>query len=234
MNEYNNEIDIDKKDGGDKFSDMEKNIAKRKKNKRIIIVVFVACLALMAICTFIPGILNGSSGEERETYAPISPEKLHDTKEPDFDIMEYSEYLKYDRNIYFNDKNTGVKMSVEAKNAYQYGEGFDLLYKVIESIIAGDSEAYNSMVASSAGHYESFTQQQLYDIVITKYSQSNKDGDNGEYTEYVYIVEFKIHENNGTYKNNIESDASRPQYFVVNNSTGEYLVMDIIDNVIKN
>jgi hypothetical protein len=51
---------------------------------------------------------------------------------------------------------------------------------------------------------------------------------NLEYIEYVYKVKYKIHENNGTYRNDILSDASRDQYFVINDSSGEMLVMDII------
>ena len=55
--------------------------------------------------------------------------------------------------------------------------------------------------------------------------QINNDGI--IYTEYVLIVEYKIHENNGSFRKDIESDASRPQYFVINNSTGEFKVMNI-------
>ena len=48
------------------------------------------------------------------------------------------------------------------------------------------------------------------------------------YTEYVMMVEYKIHENNGSFRKDVESDASKPQYFVINSSTGELLVMDIV------
>ena len=64
-------------------------------------------------------------------------------------------------------------------------------------------------------------------MVITKYSESTKQSETGSYSEYVYVVEYKIHENNGTYRKDIESDANRPQYFVINDSTGELLIMDI-------
>ena len=222
MNEQNNVDEI-----------IEREYKKTRKTKIIIITVFAVSLVLMAIFAMAPDLLE-SGGAERETLPPVDPDKLHDTKEEDFDIMEYDEYLKYDRNIYLDDKHTGVKFSLDETTAGQYGAGLMHLYKLIGVITAGDSETYNDMVAESVGHYESFTQQQIYDVVITKHSQTDKEGKNGNYTEYVYLLEYKIHENNGTYRNTVEPDASRPQYIVINNSTGEYLVMDIIDIIYKN
>ena len=55
--------------------------------------------------------------------------------------------------------------------------------------------------------------------------QINSEGKT--YTEYVIMIEYKIHENNGTFRRDVESDVARPQYFVINNSTGEYKVMEI-------
>lgn len=208
---------------------------KHKRTKTIIIASFVGALVLLLICSSIPGLLtDDGSKEERETLAPVDPEKLHETKEEGFDIMEYEGYLKYDRNIYLSDPNTGVTVSVDDVTAGQNGEGFRLMYELIHAIIKGDSDTYNSLVHESVGHYDSFTQQQLYDIVITKRSESKIEGDKGIYTEYVLQVEYKIHENNGTYRDTVEPDASRPQYFVINDSTGELLVMDIIDVIFKN
>lgn len=206
---------------------------KKKKTKIIIIAVFAVSAILLAIFALAPDLLEGGGNVERETLPPIAPEKLHETKEEDFDIFEYDEYLKYDRTVYLDDKQTGVRISIDESTAGQYGEGIKLLYDLIGVMIAGDCEAYNSMVADSVGHYESFTQQQIYDIVITKHSMSDKEEKGKTYTEYVFQVEYKIHENNGTFRNTVESDSSRPQYFVINNSTGKLLVMDIIDIIYK-
>ena len=208
---------------------IENEIKKKKKTKNFIIGAFIASLVLVAASSLIPGLGESGKGGERETLAPIDPSKLHETKDEDFDIMEYEEYLKFDRNIYLDDRYSGVTVSLDASSFKLHGAGVAHLYELIEAIIAGDSDTYNEMVAESVGHYESFTQQQLYDIVITKYSQTDKSENGKNYTEYVYMLEYKIHENNGTYRNTVESDASRPQYIVINNSTGKMLVMDIID-----
>ena len=207
---------------------------KKKKTKTIIIVVFAVSALLLAIFSLAPGLLEGNQTPERETLATIAPEKLHETKEEDFDIMEYEGYLKYDRTIYLDDKFTGVKVSIDDSTKGSYGEGLELLYNLIEVIIAGDSETYNSMVSESVGHYDSFTQQQIYDIVITKHSTADMEENGKSYTEYVFVLEYKIHENNGSFRNTVESDSSRPQYIVINDSTGKLLVMDIIDIIYKN
>ena len=203
------------------------NASTRKKNKIIIISVFAASLVLLLICSLIPGLLKNDNGgkPDREEYT-VDPSKLADTKEEDFDILEYEEYLKYDRTIqYFY--TAGVQVSVNDKTLSSYDASFRLIYELIGTLIAGDSDAYNELVHEDVGHFDSFTQQQVYDVVITKYSESTKQSETGSYSEYVYVVEYKIHENNGTYRKDIESDANRPQYFVINDSTGELLIMDI-------
>ena len=203
------------------------NASTRKKNKIIIISVFAASLVLLLICSLIPGLLKNDNGgkPDRDEYT-VDPSKLADTKEEDFDILEYEEYLKYDRTIQYC-YTAGVQVSVNDKTLSSYDASFRLIYELIGTLIAGDSDAYNELVHEDVGHFDSFTQQQVYDVVITKYSESSKQSETGSYSEYVYVVEYKIHENNGTYRKDIESDANRPQYFVINDSTGELLIMDI-------
>ena len=221
---------------GQNFDEEKHEIEQRKKKKTkiIIIVVFAVSALLLAVFSLAPGLLEGGNTVERETLATIAPEKLHDTKEEDFDIMEYEEYLKYDRTVYLDDKLTGVRISIDESTKGSYGQGLEHLYELIKVIIDGDSETYNSMVSESVGHYEYFTQQQIYDIVITKHSTADMEENGKSYTEYVFLLEYKIHENNGSFRNTVESDSSRPQYIVINDSTGELLVMDIIDIVYKN
>jgi hypothetical protein len=201
---------------------------KHARTKGIIIGAFLGSILLVVLCSVFPGML-GDGGEERETLPPIDPSKLHETKEEDFDILEYEEYLKYDRAVYYVDKMTGVTESVDDESADTHGEGLKLLYKLFGAVINGDANAYNSMVAESLQYPDGFTQQQVYDITVTKQSQNTEAG----HTEYIFKVEYKIHENNGSFRNTVESDASRPQYFVINDSSGRLLVEDIIDIIYK-
>ena len=209
-------------------------LERHKRTKAIIIACFVAGVLLILICASVPGLLStGGEGGERETLAPVDPDKLCDTKEEDFDIFEYEDYLRYDRTVYLDDPRTGVMISVSGSEAGQQGKGFALLYDLLTALTEGDADAYNSLVADSLA-VPAFTQQQLYDIVITKQTESRKESADGSaYDEYVYLVEYKIHENNGSYRNTVEPDACRPQYFVINDSNGMLLVQDIIDIIYR-
>ena len=203
-----------------------------KRNKRIIIVSFVCAVLLIVVCASVPGLLGEGSKIENETNPPVDPSKLYETKEEGFNILEYDEYLKYDRSIYINDAANGVLFNVDKNSAALYGEEYSFVYELMQILIKGDIDAYNSIVGEKLER-EYFTQQQLYDIVMTKKSETTQSGDKGFYTEYVVMIEYKIHENNGTYRNDILPDASRPQYLVINDSSGELLLMDIIEIVIK-
>ncbi len=201
----------------------------RDKKKPLII---AACLAgALVLCAVLIAILEsvGEGDIEYETYPPLPDNKLYETYPEDFDIMEYEEYLSFDRNIYRNDTNTGVTVSVDREQAAKYGEDFLLLYDVIIAINEGDRDSYNSYMGNARLEKGEFTQQQIYDILITPYSSSEEKG----YEEITYKVTYRIHENNGTYRNTIESDKSRPQYFIINNSSGEFKVADILEQGYK-
>ena len=208
---------------------MEEQNTKReyaKSKKRVWIII--ACLACaFLLCGIMIAIVEGyESGEgEFETWGAIDPLKLHETYDEDFDIMEYDEYLGFDRNIYLDDRQTGVKESVAQEQASLHGKAFEVVYFVLRAINEGDSETYNAYMGKDALKKGEFTQQQIYDITISPHSSS----EDGGIEEYIFKVTYKIHENNGTYRNTIESDTSRPQYFYVNNSSGEFLVVKIVE-----
>lgn len=203
-----------------------RDASKTKKKIIIFIIAAAVMLVLLILCTrLMSEYLYGNNENEMIT---VDPKKLCDTKEEGFDIFEYEEYLKYDRQIIYYDEQTGVKLSVDDDSYTQYGKSFAVIYDMVNAIMNGDADTYNSLVTEKIGHYDSFTQQQLYDIVITKKSEELHKEDEVTYTEYVFMVEYKIHENNGTYRRDIESDASRPQYIVVDDSMGKLLVTNIV------
>ena len=96
------------------------------------------------------------------------------------------------------------------------------------SAIAGDHDAYNDCFSKeyllTNGYADEFTMQKIYGIVIQKYSVTAKSGDGGIYNEYVYTLDYKIMENDGTLRRDIGSDMSRTQYITVTDRTGEYKI----------
>ena len=125
-------------------------------------------------------------------------------------------------------KKDNIKESVSEDRANNYGEAFAVVYNVIIAIRNGDATTYNFYMGKKELKKGIFTQQQIYDILIT-FQPGYTDDEEVSYDKAVFKVEYKIHENNGTYRNNIESDASRPIYFIVDNSSGEMLVTDMIE-----
>ncbi len=209
---------------------MEKNNIKGDKKMTLkirIIIIAAALVGALLLCILINALIEGLPlrSDEYVTLPPVDKSELFDTYQEDFDIMEYDEYLGLDRNIYHDDKQTGVMQSVSYEKAIAHGEQFVLMYDVIIAIIEGDDEEYNSYMGDERLMKGEFTQQQLYDIKISPYSSAESDGN----AEYVYKVTYRIHENNGTYRNTIGCDVSRPQYFYIDNSTGSLKVMKIVE-----
>ena len=192
------------------------------------VIIATAVLILLFIVVIAVGESLSRIQNSKNEENTVDPSKLADTNEEDFDIMEYDEYLALDRTVIFYEKDTGVSYSIDNTNYWGFGEDVKFIYELIEAIKAGDSDLYNDMVHKDVGHFDSFTQQQIYDVQIMREERSNVNSNGKAYTEYVMRVEYKIHENNGSFRNDVESDASKPQYFVINNSTGTLLVMDII------
>ena len=210
---------------------MSNNTAKKEagKNKfasKIIaasIILVSTLLLIVVLGTVIANLTNKGADEE----ITVDPSNLAETKEEGFDIMEYDEYLNLNRVIMFSDKNSGVAYSVDESNYKGVGADVELVYELINAVISGDSNTYNSFINDESKHIDGFTQQQIYDVEISRQSEEFINNEGKIYTEYVVIVNYKIHENNGTFRKDIESDVSRPQYLVINNSTGEFKIMDI-------
>ena len=198
---------------------------KSRKTKTVIIAVFAVALVIAVACAIIPGFFGEEQEEQYETYPPVHPSLLHDTKEEGFDIMEYEDYLNLNREIMY--VNGDFKVGITESDAIDQGEQIKLAYDIIGYLIAGNVDAYNAVVSDKL-QKDSFTQQQIYAVYLSKAAVNSDD-------DYAYAVrvEYKIHENNGSFRNTVESDASRPQYFVINDSSGILLVADIIDIIYK-
>ncbi len=209
---------------------IKRRVGDKKKTLIIIIAVaigaFIVCGALVALLDGISDDTGKGSGE----IETVDPWLLDETKPEGFDIMEYDEYLALDRTVYRNDRHTGVKISVSEDEYDMYGTEFEIVCNVLMAIRDGDNSTYNGYMGQKKLKKSGFTQQQIYGIEISTYSQKTITDENGaSYTEFVFEVRYMIHESNGTYRNTVDSDETRPQYFVINDSTGEPLVMDIIE-----
>ena len=223
-----------------------------KKLKKIIIITFCAMLAFVVVyfifTTFfsqaftetlygyfpwLEDLVTGGAGNEYQgndftiLFYPI---------DYDYDIMKDKEYLGLDRKIYYYADKTqlGTMLELDDSNRDKQARGVVLLCDMVESIIMGDADAYNACFSDYYFEHKGvepdpgFTMTQLYEIKITNFGEQKiTDKKLGTYTEYHFVLEYKIHKNNSTFRNDIGSDGSAATYIIITDRNGKLLIEDM-------
>ena len=195
----------------------------------IIVIICLAVFTVIAIplISFLDNLEKQQSVEELES----KKESTIIFFEPNWelDIMKDPAYLALDRTVYYNDVQYGITVALDQKNVNKYGPAVEVLNQMIQFIIAGDADGYNQLL--SVNYLENndfeppFTMQQLYDIRISKVQETIV---NGEYTQYEFELEYRIRNNDGTFRTDIGSDESKRQYVILSNSTSNDVLIDQI------
>lgn len=188
-----------------------------KRNKKIIIGVFLIMLVFMMLCLLIPEIKNLKEQNDIKDPTESNNYVFAEPYEEGFDILKYDEYLKLDRNIMYYD-TTGIGSGVVDDNLNEFNPGVTVIYNMINALIKGDEKAYNACLGDDVDKSYGFTQQQIYNVKITNKSSASSS------SSYEFTVEYKIHENNGTYRRDMGSDEFRPLTVTVSNTSGEYKI----------
>lgn len=207
-----------------------------RKLKRRILIIAAGMAAFAILALILLPVLDriADTAKEEETTARPNTVIYYDP-DYDYDIMQDEEYLGLDRYIYYKDARTNETIILLDHEIQGYGPAMVTLKTMIDAIIAGDHETYNSLFSSNyfavEGREEEppFTMQQVYDILITRVEVTDVvDEKLGKYTQYEYTVEYKIHKNNGTFRTDLGHDDSRKQYFILSDSTGSKVLIDQI------
>ena len=168
----------------------------------------------------------------------LSRPKLPELPEYEFyptyqgNIMEYDRYLDLDRQVYYSEM--GTTTSITEENREEFDPAVLFLYDYVQSIIAGDHTRYNQFFSDSyfkeCDPQTPFSPQMLYRIVITYQSTEEEAGDK----LITYRLDYMIFENDGTFRRDIESDASRPQIVTLRvTPNGEIAIEKLITNYIS-
>lgn len=209
---------------------------KNKKQKIVLICVFLGFCIVGALSWFL---LYGLP--EKNSNPMFDPERLEEKDaigmygstqsyifypiDHDLDIMTEKEYLDLDRNLYYT---RGSETVAVTEDSYKYYSD-DVLFFVeyFKLATAGEYEKYNALFTEnyyeSNEAYYSFTQQMIYDMHIEKLDEDNRDGTD----YYTYNVSYRIHKNNGTFRNDIESDASKKLLYTLVEENGTILIDSI-------
>jgi len=147
-------------------------------------------------------------------------------------IFENPRYMDKIRDIYFGDESvfyllTGDDYEKAGDDAVFFRDFFD-------AVIRGDNEKYNSFFRK--GYYtpqnppkDEFTMQKIYDIRVLRNGTSEVELDGKTVTLKNYIVEYKIMQNNGTFRTGIDHDSYQPQLFRLMEEDGKLKVHSILD-----
>ena len=199
--------------------------------KRRMVIVLVALVAFAVIAVPLISALDRLTvqGKQEEIETRKSSTIIFYEADWELDIMQEPGYLAKDRTVYYCDAQYGITQALDEKNRNDFGPAVDVLVRMIERIIAGDADGYNQLFSSN--YFENhepeppFTMQQLYDIKLTKVKEIEMSEG---YTQYEFEVEYRIRQNNGTFRNDIDEDESKKQYFVLSDSTSKDVLIDQI------
>lgn len=206
-----------------------KNIEKIKKQKKTIIIIMLISTLIVALY-FLFTLIDFDKLFSNDLPADTNKYPIYFYDEDlSKNIFQDEIYMGYDRTI--NLQKGAVKITIDENDAVTSGPAVNLIYNMIGYIISGNHEGYNSCFSENYYRYASpvkkFTQQKIYNIVITEVSVTNETDENGEsYIRHYYTLEYMIRHNNGSLRNDMGSDCIKTQHLYIseNNSSGEALI----------
>ncbi len=202
--------------------------------RRTILIVFACMMIFVAVTIPLLKLIEKREsmlGQELQTHK--SATVIFCTPDYEYDIMQDPEYLALNRYMFYEDMTTGMTEMVDDAVLNAGGPPLKTLVTMVECIIAGDADGYNTLFSDAyfAAHEpeDPFTMQQVYDIKLSKRAVSRVTPEEGRpYTQYEFVVEYKIHKNNGTFRTDIGHDESRRQVFILSDSGSGVAYIDEI------
>ena len=198
---------------------VKKTTDKRKKRA---LIFAASTIALAVVCGASIYILNRKSEKDGNAPTSMYSDKINSyifyTPDYDLDVTSVEEYMEMDRIIYYKD---GAEEYAVSENAASIGDAALFFEKYFETAIAGKWEEYNEMFTEK--YYETnepriqFAPQMIYDMHVEKLWEKIDESDK----RYAFNVSYRIYRNDGTFRNDIESGASKTLYFELAYENGE-------------
>ena len=143
------------------------------------------------------------------------------------DIMTIPAYLaknRYFKYGNFNGSYVDFDQTISTREMCQKtgGSPLVLMYDYFEYLRQGNHEAINALYrddyfdGEEKKPYEAFPQQKVYDVFVRKYNYQDKNFTDLENVEPTYyLVTYKIMENDGLFRYELDADTEIPQLFGV-------------------
>lgn len=172
----------------------------KKMKRRFLIILALLCagvLLMFLTLVLLHFVLSGNAD-------PDSP-NIHFYAPYDGDIFISEEYLALDRRVFYYDGSIYLEIKDDS-----FDPAVLFLKDFLEIMTRGDTAAYNASFTRNPGQKD-FSQQMIYEAQIC-YEKSTVDGGDKLYT---YRLEYRIHRNDGTLRDDVGSDGMRPQWALV-------------------
>jgi len=137
------------------------------------------------------------------------------------DLSKDAEYLELDR--YLHLQRGAENFAVTDGDYAAWGEDVEFFSRYFDAAVAGDAERYNSLFTDAYYRthepYERFAPQRIYNITLEKRSETE--------STWVYDVTYAIHRNDGSFRNDIDSDAAKTLIFTLVREGGTVRIENI-------
>ncbi len=141
------------------------------------------------------------------------------------DIYEDEEWLDKNRYITYVDGGMSVTITDGVLDGYGICVEFMALY--FEALMQGNAEALCGFYADEYfdTHYkwDEITMQRVYDMKLEHIDTASTASE----TVYVYKVSYKIMKNDGTFRNDVKSDAERPEFYTIVDNGHDIKITDV-------
>ena len=187
--------------------------ASKDKIKKVIIITVGVVLALALLAYVLTVILEHlKSSDTNTTSTPQSVELVFPPADYDENIFEDDIYMSFDRNVRFTQEGYGISLSQQ--DLETYGASAKLFFDYFNVLLNGEYEKYPDFFTDrykkDVKLPEKFTMQKIYNIDVELFSRELVE--ENIYRE-TYEVRYKIRNNNGTFRNDVESDTIKPIVF---------------------
>ncbi len=194
--------------------------------RKKLLIIIISALALIAVLMAVISIL--SDKEKNGTEADVAlPDEYFYTPDYTIDIQNDPEYLELNRIISY--KNGAVTISVTPEKYSETDPVLNFISSYLQVLVCGEYEKYSEYFTEKYKQNntlpEKFTMQRIHNISVEKISETTNDS--GEVL-YVYMLDYMIDKNNGTFRRDIDSSSSRPLYYVLLKSGDSFIIDEII------
>ncbi len=184
-----------------------------KKQKKIIIIVLLSVVALLAVLFGIMGISSLFSPKVNTVSLTGNTEVSLCPADYEEDIFSDKAYAQKQKEVFFTYDGDGELLTAESY--FSANEAGKMFYNYFECVINGEYTVYPNFFSAefkeNAVLPERFTKQKLYDISVTL--EARQPYEQG-YVE-TYSVRYRIMDNNGTFRSDLENNTVIPVYYTV-------------------